>query len=236
MRISLLLLASLVLTIQSVQANHSLKVLNVHFMRKKGTIVSVPSPRHNKHHHAALSIPRGGAWSIFGWNVPANQLAKLYVGFTGINGVAMAVLPTIAANLYGSAFDDSPESLLAITLLERQGNAVLGTGILLYLSTFTPLPISKSIAWSTVPYVLSLLKFLGTGQVTSIGFDSRVAIVMLMSILVPLLSIVTEKGNSLLAANVLATIMLVYGVFGSISPGSSASLEGLDISSSPSEW
>ena len=32
---------------------------------------------------------------------------------------------------------------------------------------------------------------------------------MLMSILVPLLSIVTEKGNSALAANVLATIMLV---------------------------
>lgn len=57
-----------------------------------------------------------------------------------------------------------------------------------------------------------------------------------MSILVPLLSIVIEKGNSVLAANVLATIMLAYGVFGSISPGSSASLEGLDISSSPSEW
>ena len=126
MRISLLLLASLVLTIQSVQANHSLKVMNVHFMRKKAPIVSVPSPRHNKHHHAALSIPRGGAWSILGWNVPANQLAKLYVGFTGINGIAMAVLPTIAANLYGSAFDDSPESfwpfLVGTTRKCRLGN------------------------------------------------------------------------------------------------------------------
>lgn len=182
-------------------------------------------------HHSVLSIPRGGA---FGLPVSSNHLAKLYVGFTAINGLAMAVLPTVAANLYGSAFDDSKESMLATLLLERQGDAVLGTAILLQLSTFTDMPIAHSVAWSTIPYVVSLVKFIGTGQVSSLGFDTRVAVAMLLSILLPASNILLEGRSSILMANVLATIMLLYGMLGSVSPGQGASMEGLDIvSSSP---
>ena len=179
-----------------------------------------------------LSIPRGGG---FAWTaIPSPiALAKTYVGFTAVNGVAMTVLPTIAASLYGSAFDDSRESLLAILLLERQGDAVLGTSILLYLSTFSQIPIAKSVAWSTVPYVLSLVSFMCLGQATTLGFDNRVAMAMMASLALPTLGILTGGPHATVIASTLATALLAYGSFGSINPIQSASVEGLDITASP---
>jgi hypothetical protein len=181
---------------------------------------------------AVLSIPRGGS---FAWAAlpTARQLAQVYVGFTAVNGVAMAVLPTIAATLYGSAFDESKESLLAILLLERQGDAVFGTSILLYISTFTEMPLAKSVAWSTVPYVLSLIKFLSTGRVTTLGFDSHVEITILASLVLPMLNILIGGNGGSIGTSILALVLLLYGAFGSISPVQSASVEGLDITSCP---
>jgi hypothetical protein len=103
----------------------------------------------------------------------------------------------------------------------------------LHLSTFTDIPIAKSVAWSTVPYVVSLLKFLATGQVTTLGFDNRVAVAMLLSILLPTINKVAEGWNPTMTANILALFVLLYGSFGTVSPGSSAIVEGLDIASSP---
>ena len=227
MRALLLLLAVTVTStfVHSSEAKYSHDVTVYPFKRRKAT------PAVSTNHGVLTAIPRGGAFGL-----PANQLAKLYVGFTGINGVAMALLPTIAANLYGSAFDDSKESLLSTFLLERQGDAVLGTSILLQLSTFNEMPITQSVAWSTVPYVVSLVKFVVTGQVTTLGFDSRVALALLLSILLPALNIVAGGWKPAMVANLLATLLLLYGAFGSFSPGSSASVEGLDIASSPGEF
>lgn len=233
MRALLLLWAVVVTLVHSSEGRYP-HVVTVDQMKSRKPRMALTNNRN--HHPLVHSVPRGGAFSVLGWTVPANQLAKIYVGFTGVNGVAMAVLPTIAANLYGSAFDDSKESLLATLLLERQGDAVLGTSILLYLSTFTEMPLANSITWSVVPYVMSLVKFIATGQVTTLGFDNRVAIAMLVSIVLPSLTIVVGGWNPTIAANVLATALLFYGAFGSVSPGQSASLEGLDLSSSPGEW
>jgi hypothetical protein len=76
---------------------------------------------------------------------------------------------------------------------------------------------------------------MATGQVTTLGFDSRVAVFMLLSILLPAIDIVAGRWNPTMAANALASILLLYGAFGSVSPGSSAIVEGLDIASSPGE-
>lgn len=179
---------------------------------------------------------RGGGFSLLGWTVPASHLAKFYVGFTGLNGAVMAVVPTIAASSYGSAFDNSKESLLATLLLERQGDAVLGTSLLLHLSTFTDMPFAQSVAWSTVPYVLSMLKGLATGQLTSLGFNPWVAIAMLLSILLPTLNIATPNGwNPKVATSILATILMLIGASGSLDPARSASMEGLDMAGGPGE-
>ena len=180
---------------------------------------------------------RGGGFSLLGWTVPASHLAKLYIGFTCLNGAVMAVVPTFAASSYGSAFDDSKESLLATLLLERQGDAVLGTGLLLHLSTFTDMPFAQSVAWSTVPYVLSIMKGLATGQLTSLGFNPLVGIAMLLSILLPTLSIAIPNGwNPKVATSSLATIFILIGASGSLDPARSASVEGLDMAGGPGEY
>jgi len=236
MRALLLLLVATGTLIYPSEARFSHVSICDDFKRRKAS--KLPPTNLNHRHTGVLisSIPRGGAFTVLGWTVPAKELAKLYVGFTGINGIAMAVLPTIAANFYGSAFDDSKESLLATLLLERQGDAVSGTSILLYLSAFTEMPMAKSVAWSTVPYVVSFLKFIGTGQVTTLGFDSQVAIAILMSLLLPALNIVGGGWNPTVTSNILATAMLLYGIFGTVNPGQSANLEGLDIAGSPGKW
>jgi hypothetical protein len=192
----------------------------------------IPSLTHT-HFTINLSM-RGGGFSLLGWTVPANHLARFYVGFAGLNGAVMAVVPSIAASSYGSAFDDSKESLIATLLLERQGNAVLGTSLLLHLSTFTSTPLAQSVAWSTVPYVLSLMKDLATGQLTFLGFDPKIASVMLLSTLLPTLSIVIPNGwNPNVATSILATILMLHGASGSLDPARTASMQGLDMAGGP---
>jgi hypothetical protein len=179
---------------------------------------------------------RGGGFSLLGWTIPASHLAKFYVGFTCLNGAVMAVVPTFAASSYGSAFDDSKESLLATLLLERQGDAVLGSSLLLHLSTFTDMPFAQSVAWSTVPYVLSMVKGLATGQLTSLGFNPWVTIAMLLSILLPTLNIAIPSGwNPKVATSILATIFMLIGASGSLDPARSASVEGLNMAGGPGE-
>lgn len=228
MRLLLLIFATTVSLIHGAEYQKSQNVVISHLEARKRLAPS-PGGEHSCH---ILSIPRGGG---FAWTaVPSpGTLAKAYVGFTAANGFAMAVLPTIAASLYGSAFDDSKESMLAILLLERQGDAVLGTSILLYLSSFTQVPIAKSVAWSTVPYVLSLVKFICLGQATALSFDNRVAMAMMASLALPTLNIFTAGPHMTVAASALATALLAYGSFGSINAIQSASVEGLDITASP---
>lgn len=170
-----------------------------------------------------------GGFNILGLTVPASGFAKFYVGFNALNGAAMAVIPTIAASSYGSAFDDSKESLLATLLLERQGDAVLGTSIFLHLSTFTEMPIAHSVAWSAVPYVVSLLKYLVTGQFASLGFYNPAVVAILCSILLPILDILKGGWNPKIAANILASLLLLIGGAGSLIPVQCARLEGLDM-------
>ena len=109
----------------------------------------------------------------------------------------------------------------------------MGTSILLYLSTFSQISIAKSVAWSTVPYVLSLVKFICLGQATTLGFDNGVAMAMTASLALPALGIFIGGPHVTVAASTLAAALLAYGSFGSINPIQSASVEGLDITASP---
>lgn len=186
-----------------------------------------------KHHDHALkrNHPEHAVSSIRGgWSVPvpaSDQLAKFYVGFNALNGAVMAVVPTIAASGYGSALDSSKGSLLAALLLERQGDAVLGTSILLGLSTYTDVSIAHTVALSALPYVLSVIKSVMTGQSTMVGLDPRV---LFLSLLVPMVaSLVTQGEASSRATTILVSLFVLLGAAGSLDPVRTGGLERLDL-------
>jgi len=183
-------------------------------------------------------------------------LAKIYVGFTGFNGAAMAIMPSLAAASYGSAFDDSLGSKLAILMLERQGDAVLGTSILLYLTTFAGsissatsetttttsammmMPVASAVAWSTVPYIVTLVKLVTTGQMAALGLEhSRGILTLLLAILLPAANILLQGWmNPAVAQGLLATLFLWLGIAGSVLPITSAGMEGIPIADSGAAW
>ena len=109
-------------------------------------------------------IPRGGAVGP----LDADFAAKLFIGAYGLNAAGCTLAGKASMKTYGLKEDESNKQMM-----KNVGAAGMSHSLLMYLQTFKDMSFDKALAWSTLPFTLTVLYDAATGEQKKISFPEK---------------------------------------------------------------
>jgi hypothetical protein len=157
-----------------------------------------------------VQIPRGGG--VVGTQLTKENLASIFVLQMAINGAVGLPAPDKLLECYGGVA--SKKGTAEDFFWHFIGSGSMAMAIMSYLSVFTDADASKIAFWGMLPCIYQAWTTLLRGWTRAAGFHQGTGVGLMISYM-PVILLLTGKGNSELIIKYFAAVAGPYGLVGS---------------------